>query len=61
MKHSFAPNVMTRPEMSGHARPKHALVQSPKKSCIRARVCFGHGLGHELMSEVVSVHLCYIS
>ena len=26
------------------------------KCCVRVRVCFGHGLGHELMSEVVSVH-----
>ena len=32
-------------------------VRSSKKSHVRVRVCFGHGLGHELMSELVSVHL----
>ena len=30
MKHSFAPNVMNRPEMSGHARPKHPCPKSKK-------------------------------
>ena len=49
--------------------PKSWLGQCPcpspcpnsRKSCVRVRVCFGHGLGHELMSELVSmsVHLCY--
>ena len=30
-------------------------VRSLRKSCVRVRVCFGHGFGHGLMSEVVSV------
>ena len=31
-----------------------------QKSCVLVRVCFGHGLGQELVCEVasVSVHLC---
>ena len=57
---------MSVSEVFGHARARrrvrvrsqdsaHVRIQSPKKSCVRVRVCFGHGLGHEFMSEVVSV------
>ena len=30
-------------------------VRSLKKFRVRVRVCFGHGLGHKLMSELLSV------
>ena len=45
----------------GFARVRvRVRVRGPKKSRVRVRVRFGHGLGHELMSELVSVsvHLC---
>ena len=47
---------MHKSERKNHVRV-WVRVLSLKKSCVRVRVCFRHGLGHELMSEVVSVHL----
>ena len=60
----FLIKLFSELEMSGHACLKFVRVQvrfrTPKKSCVRVPVCFGNGLGHELMSEVVSVsvHIC---
>ena len=46
--------VRVRSHDSVHIRVR-VRVRKPKKSCVSVRVCFGHGLGHELMSELVSV------
>ena len=45
--------------------PKSWLCPCPspwpkfQRSHVRVWVCFGHGLGHELMSELLSVHLWF--
>ena len=51
-------HVRTRVRVRSHdfARVRvRVRVRSFRKGRVRVRVRFGHGLGHELMSEVVSV------
>ena len=58
--------LMSEPMSVSASEPlsKSNQVQSGRSQAVivdgRAIVCFGHGLGHELMSELVSVsvHLC---
>ena len=53
--------VRTQVRVRSHAFARvrvRVRVRSQKNSHVRVRVRFGHGLRHELMSEVVSAQLC---
>ena len=60
-----SPKSWLCPSPCPNLSPKSWLFPCPspwpksQKSHVRVWVCFGHGLGHELMSELLSVHLWF--